>query len=122
MPKCNAIPANQDYGRLYRCKREAAYRNHYGQLRCFWHKDDGLVREALLLEARRLAGRIARDCNTTLDRIFAPSNLLQVVRVRRRIYKALRSIGMSYPAIGRFSRRDHSTVFYAVHGRKKSQK
>lgn len=39
----------------------------------------------------------------------------KVVRVRQRLFHEFREEGMSLPEIGRFFKRDHTTVLYGIH-------
>jgi chromosomal replication initiation ATPase DnaA len=84
-----------------------------------------IVRNAVLrvqhqpFDPRRLAEAIAARWGLTRGAMLAPTpkgsapqgNALEA---RRELYAELRSRGWSYPEIGRFCGRDHTTVLYAL--------
>ena len=69
------------------------------------------------LSARDLvdvAQDLAREACATLEEVFSRSRQPHLVRARRRFYQHLRNqLGWSYPAIGAFVGRDHTTILNA---------
>jgi chromosomal replication initiation ATPase DnaA len=66
-----------------------------------------MLKEDLALECARLFNIHPRDLLGTYRFRF-------IVRARQALYLALRRRGWSYPAIGRFLSRDHSSVIYGT--------
>jgi chromosomal replication initiation ATPase DnaA len=65
-------------------------------------------------EAVEIRKRIARKHGVSVEELVGRSCLRHVVEARRELYCALRARKWSYPAIGRFCGRDHTTVMAAV--------
>jgi len=61
-----------------------------------------------------LVRRIARAHGATPTEVLGPRRTKHLCAARRELYVALRAIGWSYPAIGRYVSRDYSTVMNAV--------
>lgn len=58
---------------------------------------------------------IAGELGLTADQLMADrSHLPLLVRARARVYRALRTLGWSYPQIGRACGRDHTVVMMAL--------
>lgn len=68
--------------------------------------------------AEEIAARIAKSLGTDTVHLLGPSRYNHIVQGRRELYKALRAKGWSYPAIGQFANRDHTTIIAAINGRR----
>lgn len=67
--------------------------------------------------ARMVQQRIAFEHGLTVATLRGPSHDRFVVEARRSLYRHLRSMGWSYPAIGKFIGRDHTTILAALRPR-----
>lgn len=61
-------------------------------------------------DAAAIAARVCRIVGYDLETLRGRSRTATVARARKALYRALRASGMSYPEIGAFCHRDHSTV------------
>jgi hypothetical protein len=64
--------------------------------------------------ARKVVAPILLRRNLVWADIIRDNRHKEFVLARREIYYALRELGWSYPAIGDFCQRDHTSVLYAV--------
>jgi chromosomal replication initiation ATPase DnaA len=72
-------------------------------------------------DATKLAERIAESIGTTVKHLLSHSRYITLVQARKELYKILRSKNWSYPDIGRFANRDHTTIMAALYPRKISE-
>ena len=71
---------------------------------------------------REIATRVAAEHGLTLDVLKAYDGRPHVVAARRAAWQAIYATGrFSYPQIGRFFGRDHSTVHSAVCGKRRAR-
>lgn len=68
-------------------------------------------------DAEAILSGIARAAGVTPGEVLAEDRHPGRVAARRELYVALRALGWSYPEIGRFVRRDHTTVIAAINGK-----
>jgi chromosomal replication initiation ATPase DnaA len=57
-----------------------------------------------------IARQVAKRYGLAVPVLLGRSHALHVVRARKVLYRELRESGMSYPSIGAFVGRDHTTV------------
>ena len=60
-----------------------------------------------------LAEMVAAQHGVTVEDMLSPRRSAGLVLARNHLYQALRDLGWSYSEIGRYCRRDHTTVMYA---------
>jgi hypothetical protein len=73
-------------------------------------------RESIVVpvRVRQIAAQIAASHGVPDYLIFGETLLTKVVRARHEFWRQLREAGFSYPQIGRWAGRDHSTVILGV--------
>ena len=65
------------------------------------------------------AARVAAKYGLTTEEMLSPSHDPFLANARRELYAILRARGWSYPRIGKFANRDHSSVMTALNKKKK---
>jgi hypothetical protein len=65
-------------------------------------------------DPRALARQIADNHGVTVDDLVGKSRFHHLAVARHELYATLRQWGWSYPAIGRFVGRDHTTIISAI--------
>ena len=70
-------------------------------------------------EGNRIASEVATHWGMSRRALLSKSQTRVHCAARRDLFIRLRAIGWSYPAIGRFVKRDHATVHNAVMGKAK---
>jgi chromosomal replication initiation ATPase DnaA len=90
----------------------------------FTEEELGSISESILLppifttsDATLLAERIAESIGTSAKHLLSHSRYITLVQARKELYRILRSKNWSYPDIGRFANRDHTTIMAALHPR-----
>lgn len=73
--------------------------------------DPGVGRER---DPDAIARGVAKRFGLAVPVLMGESRALHVVRARKVLYRELRESGMSYPSIGRFVGRDHTTVMNGI--------
>jgi chromosomal replication initiation ATPase DnaA len=66
---------------------------------------------------RELAARIAGAHGVSVEEMLGPRAERHLAAARLELYRTLRALGWSYPAIGRVVGRHHTTVMAAVRGK-----
>jgi chromosomal replication initiation ATPase DnaA len=61
-----------------------------------------------------IARQVARRFGLAVPVLLGESRALHVMRARKVLYRELRESGMSYPSIGAFVGRDHTTVMKGI--------
>jgi chromosomal replication initiation ATPase DnaA len=61
-----------------------------------------------------LAQTIAEEQHVELDSMLAPGRMSDAVRARHELWRAIRELGFSYPAIAKIFGVDHTTVMHGV--------
>ena len=75
------------------------------------------VKEAKRKTAYEIAEKIALSIGISVGNLTGRSRYRHIVQGRRELYILLREKGWSYPAIGAFVGRDHTTIIAAVKGK-----
>lgn len=68
------------------------------------------------VDADAIAREVAARHRLTVNEMLGPSRDHEFVVARAQLYRALRQRGWSFPKIGRFVNRDHTTVLAALRG------
>lgn len=68
-------------------------------------------------EANRLLAEVAAVRNLRIKDVLSTKRNRPLVEARRELYLKLRAAGVSYPTIGVWFERDHTTIMSAVRGK-----
>lgn len=68
-----------------------------------------------IADATLLTERIAESIGTSAKHLLSRSRYITLVQARKELYRILRSKNWSYPDIGRFANRDHTTIISALY-------
>lgn len=70
--------------------------------------------QAVLRQKARIACKVAHETGVSVSAMKSPTRKADIVRARWAAMYAMRQAGHSYPAIGQYFNRDHTTVIHAL--------